>query len=248
MYKYHSSEIHCKCKFSIVQHSYSRCRFCKMEFIRRLNQIKDREAKCVEGTCLFWAGQFSYRPTPLPIGCLHKFFSRSGWKAAGIIKPSAIPGQILLWIWLKMVGNGQSRLLPQIYVFLKPSVGFTVILTLWWYSYTVCSDTRHQIWSIHFPASRSTSTSGGLKSPFSIRIYLSFERGNKARVPLLLMLGRQNSVVSIMISSVALIQSQWYTLPLPPLFFKTRFAHVQLFWCNPLTNLISWLPLKSRIL
>ena len=130
-----------------------------MEFIRRLNQIRDREAKCVEGTCLFWAGQFSYRPTPLlPIGCLHKFFSRSGWKAAGIIKPSAIPGQILLWIWLKMVGNGQSSLLPQIYVFLKPSVGFTVILTLWWYSCTVCSDTRHQIWSIHFPASRYTST------------------------------------------------------------------------------------------
>ena len=74
------------------------------------------EPKCGEGTCLFWGGQSWYH-LPLPVRCLHKFFSREAEKRQVLSSPRLS----LAKYWFEYRSRAQrDSLLLQIYVFLKP--------------------------------------------------------------------------------------------------------------------------------
>ena len=73
------------------------------------------EPKCGEGTCLFWGGQSWYH-LPLPVRCLHKFFSREAEKRQVLSSPRLS----LAKYWFEYRSTAQRASLQQIYVFLKP--------------------------------------------------------------------------------------------------------------------------------
>ena len=124
--------------FSILRRS-SSC-LCKMEFIPRVKQI--RWSQNVGREPVYSGEDNPDITSPPPRPMFTQVFQPRSWKAAGIIKPSAIPGQILVWI---PVQSTASQPAATDLCLSKAGPGWGDRGQIW----LKYGDGR---WSIHFPA------------------------------------------------------------------------------------------------